>query len=146
MKLTDHFTLAELTASQIATRRGLLNTPGPAPLANLQRLAKKLEEVRALLQKPVIVLSGFRTEAVNHAVGGAKKSAHIAGRAADIIAPGYGKVMDVFEAIRASGIAYDQLIAEHPASPNGGWIHIAIAEHPRRQALVFDGQRYAEVA
>ena len=61
MKLTDHFTLAELTASQIATRRGLLNTPGPAPLANLQRLAKKLEEVRAMLQKPIIILSGFRT-------------------------------------------------------------------------------------
>lgn len=146
MKLSDHFTLAELTASQIATRRGLLNTPGPTQLDNLHRLAKKLEEVRALLQKPVVVLSGFRTEAVNHAVGGAKKSAHISGRAADLIAPSYGKVMDVFEAIRASGIAYDQLIAEHPGSPNGGWVHIAIAEHPRRQALVFDGARYAEIA
>lgn len=146
MKLSDHFTLAELTASQIATRRGLLNEPGQVQLANLQRLAKKLEEVRALLQKPVIVLSGFRTEAVNHAVGGAKKSAHLAGLAADIIAPSYGKVMDVFEAIRATGIIYDQLIAEYPGNHAGGWVHLAIAEHPRRQALVYDGHRYTEIA
>ena len=65
----------------------------------------------------------------------------LTGLAADFICPSYGKVIDVFEALRMSGIVYDQLIAER-----GTWIHFAISDNPRHQALVFDGVRYSEVA
>lgn len=140
MMLSPNFALAEFTASQFATRLGIDNTPGPEALANLHRLAIALERVRAWLNRPVIILSGYRSPAVNRGVGGARRSAHLSGLAADFICPSYGKVIDVFEALRMSGIVYDQLIAER-----GTWVHLAIADQPRHQALVFDGERYSEV-
>lgn len=141
MMLSPNFSLAELTTSQFAARMGIDNTPGPDALANLHRLAIALEKVRAWLNRPVIILSGFRSPAVNRGVGGARRSAHISGLAADFICPSYGKVMDVFEALRMSGIVYDQLIAER-----GTWVHLALSDSPRHQALVFDGMSYSEVA
>lgn len=141
MMLSPNFSLAELTVSQFASRAGIDNAPGPDALANLHRLAIALERVRAWLNRPVIILSGYRSPAVNRGVGGARRSAHLTGLAADFISPRYGKVMDVFEAIRASGIVYDQLIAER-----GTWIHIAIHDNPRHQALVFDGKSYSEIS
>lgn len=140
MMLSPNFSLAEFTTSQFAARMGIDNTPGPDALANLHRLAIALERVRAWLNRPVIILSGYRSPAVNRGVGGARRSAHLSGLAADFICPSYGKVIDVFEALRMSGIVYDQLIAERSA-----WVHLAIADHPRHQALVFDGVRYSEI-
>ena len=61
MNLTEHFTLEELTASEIAVRNGLDNTPDPLVLANLHSLAKGLEHVREVLAKPIIINSGFWT-------------------------------------------------------------------------------------
>jgi hypothetical protein len=143
MMLSRHFSLAEMTVSRTAARMGMNNTPGPEEMANLRRLAESLEKVRAWLYKPVIVLSGYRCQALNTAVGGAYQSAHMRGLAADIICPAYGKVIDVFEAVRRSGIIYDQLIAERPG--DNGWIHIGLADRARRRALIFDGKRYTEV-
>ena len=141
MMLSPNFSLAELTTSQFAARYGKDNTPGPEALANLHRLSIALERVRAWLNRPVIILSGYRSPAVNRGVGGAHRSAHLTGLAADFICPSYGKVIDVFETLRMSGIVYDQLIAER-----GAWIHFAISDNPRHQALVFDGVRYSEIA
>lgn len=141
MMLSPNFSLAELTVSQFAARAGIDNAPGPDALANLHRLAIALERVRAWLNRPVIILSGYRSPGVNRGVGGARRSAHLSGLAADFICPSYGKVMDVFESVRMSGIVFDQLIAER-----GTWVHLAIADHPRHQALVYDGERYSEIA
>lgn len=141
MMLSTNFSLAELTTSQFAARMAIDNTPGSEALANLHRLAIVLERVRAWLNRPVVVLSGYRSPAVNRGVGGARRSAHLSGLAADFICPSYGKVMDVFEAIRMSGIVYDQIIAER-----GTWVHFAISDSPRHQALVFDGTIYSEIA
>lgn len=139
--LSPHFSLAEFTTSQFAARTGIDNSPGPDSLANLHRLAIVLERARAWLNRPIIILSGYRSPPLNRAVGGARRSAHMTGLAADFICPSYGKVMDVFESIRSSGIIYDQLIAER-----GAWIHLGLADHARHQALIFDGMRYTEVA
>lgn len=145
MKLSEYFTLQELTHSQTATRKGLDNTPGPEALANLTKLAKKLDEVRRLLGRPVYISSGYRSLALNKAIGGSRTSSHTAGLAADFSCPGFGKTMDVFEKIRNSGIHYDQLIAEFPASPTGGWVHLGIGPADRREALIYDGKRYRRV-
>lgn len=141
MMLSPNFSLAELTTSQFAARTGLDNTPGPETLANLHRLALVLERARAWLNRPIIVLSGYRSPSLNRAIGGSRRSAHMTGLAADFICPTYGKVMDVFESLRSSGIVYDQLIAERRT-----WIHLGISDHARHQALIFDGERYTEVA
>lgn len=131
--LTPHFSLAELTASQTAARHGLANTPDPAALANLQRLAETLETVRAKLGNvPVLVSSGYRSPAVNTRVGGSSTSAHKYGRAADFSAPRFGTPRQVCEAIIRAGIPFDQLIHE------GTWVHLGLAERaarPRQQVL-----------
>lgn len=69
-QLTQHFTLAELTASGTAQRLGLDNTPPPEVLPALTNTAEMLERIRSTLGVPVVVTSGYRAWAVNKAVGG----------------------------------------------------------------------------
>jgi hypothetical protein len=134
MNLSPHFTLEELAFSQTAIHNGLDNSPPPVIQKNLKRVAETLEQVRALVGKPVSVSSGYRSPAVNRAVGGAGKSAHVSGLAADINCPGVTP-KQLANAIKASGIAFDQLIYE------GTWVHIGLSDGtPRQQVLtaVFD--------
>ncbi len=135
MKLTDHFTLEELTHSQTAARLGLDNEPPPDVVDALTRTAHGLEMVRVLLQAPILVSSGYRSPKVNRAVGGASNSQHILGEAADFTAPGFGDPTEIVRAIMRSTrpIPYDQLIVEF-----GRWVHISFSRSPRHQALVID--------
>lgn len=134
MNLTPHFTLAELTHSQTAAREGLDNTPSAEMVDALRKTAELLERVRALLGKPILVSSGYRSPLVNRAVRGAAHSAHMLGCAADFSCPAFGSPLKICHAIAASDISFDQLIHEYRA-----WVHIAWAPHPRRQVLTIDG-------
>jgi len=132
--VTPHFTLAELTRTD---HRTLDNTPDADALANLQRLAEFLERVREVLGgKPVMVNSAYRSKAVNDAVGSKDTSQHRLGCAADIRVPGMTPDA-VVRAVRASGLAYDQLIREMDS-----WTHISIPNlataAPRKMALIID--------
>jgi len=137
MDLSPHFTLEELTFSQTASRKGVDNTPPPEAMDNLTNLCGTLlEPARTLLGVPFHVDSGFRCQALNDAVGGAKTSAHMDGRAADCIPQGIG-LQEAFDALRRSNLPYDQIILECNA-----WIHLAIArigDSPRKQALTAAG-------
>lgn len=137
MKLSEHFTLAELTVSQEAARRGIDNTPSPDVVANLRRTAELLEEVRALFGKPIIVTSGYRSTEVNRAVGGSGYSQHMVGQAADFSVPSWGSPLEVCRAIVAATpeIQFHQLIWEYAA-----WCHISWSDAPRRQVLTIDGR------
>jgi zinc D-Ala-D-Ala carboxypeptidase len=136
MQLSEHFTLEELTHSEVAERKNLDNTPNALEVANLVRLAGLLEEVRALLNKPILLNSGFRSKAVNDSVGSKDTSQHRIGCAADIRVPGMTP-KQVVEAVIASNIGYDQIIEEF-----GSWTHISVpdtaARPPRKQALIID--------
>jgi zinc D-Ala-D-Ala carboxypeptidase len=138
MKLSPNFSLEELTVSQTAVRRGFDNTPNATEVANLVRVAALLEEVRALLKKPILVNSGFRSKQVNDAVGSRDTSQHRIGCAADIRVPGMTP-REVVEACIAANIGYDQIIEEF-----GSWTHISVPDSPsrppRRQALIIDRQ------
>lgn len=129
MNLSPHFTLAELVASQAATRNGIDNTPAPTAVANLTRVAAVLEQIRALVGGPITVSSAYRSPALNRAVGGAGNSAHLDGLAADITAPGLtARALALL--IREGGVVLDQLIYE------GTWVHVGLsAGAPRRQVL-----------
>lgn len=129
MKLSLHFTLDELTHSETASRRGLDNVPDAETIETLKIIAARLEDVRALLGCPIIVLSGYRSVKVNSAVGGSATSQHCRGEAVDFIAPQFGTPNEVCRAILDSTIEFDQLIAE------GTWTHISFAEAPRRSVL-----------
>ncbi len=119
--LSAHFSLAEMTVSQTATRMDLDNEPDEAQTDNLRRLCETLEQVRSVLGKPVTVSSGFRSVEVNKAVGGVPTSEHCDGRAADIICPAYGNPYQVATAIANAGIEFNQLIIEY-----GRWVHISV--------------------
>jgi len=138
MQLSEHFTLEELTASSVAARTGLDNTPNATEVANLVRVAELLEQVRKLLGKPISINSGFRSKAVNDAVGSRDTSQHRIGCAADIRVSGMTP-REVVEACIAANIGYDQIIEEF-----GSWTHISVpdspARPPRKQALTIDRQ------
>lgn len=137
MNLTPHFTLDELTASEVAERNGWDNTPSDAELANLRRLADFLEQIKALLGgKPIMVNSAYRSKRVNDAVGSRDTSQHRIGCAADIRVPGMTPDQ-VVKAIMASSLPFDQVIREFDR-----WTHVSIPNTPdtaaRRQALIID--------
>jgi uncharacterized protein YcbK (DUF882 family) len=136
VNLSEHFTLEELTHSEVAERKNLDNTPNALEVSNLVRLAVLLEEVRSLLNKPILLNSGFRSKAVNDSVGSKDTSQHRIGCAADIRVPGMTP-KQVVEAVIASDIGYDQIIEEF-----GSWTHISVpdtaARPPRKQALIID--------
>lgn len=130
MNLSPHFTLAELT---ITDHRQFDNSPTQIEISNLQRLAQFLEIVKATLGgKPVIITSGFRSKAVNDAVGSKDTSHHRLGLAADFRVPG----MAPDAVVRALlNLPYEQVIREF-----NSWTHISIPRSgaPRKQALIID--------
>jgi hypothetical protein len=131
MNLTQNFTLAELTRSDYARRHGLDNSATPDIIDNLRKLAGVLERVRLACGAPVIVSSGYRSPAVNAGVGGSRSSAHMQGMAADFTVLGQTpKQTAQVLATLASQLDFDQLILEFDA-----WVHIGIADKPRRQVL-----------
>jgi hypothetical protein len=130
--MTEHFTLAELTAT---SHRQFDNTPNEAETANLQRLAEFLEQVKETLDgKPIMINSGFRSKQVNDSVGSKDTSQHRIGCAADLRVPGMTPDA-VVRALVASDLPFDQVIREFDA-----WTHISISPTPRRQALIIDRQ------
>ena len=136
MKLTEHFSLEELTHTD---HREFDNTPNDAELENIKRLAEFLEEVKTVLGgKPIMVNSAFRSKQVNDAVGSKDTSQHRIGCAADIRVPSMTPD-EVVRAVIASGIGNDQIIREFDR-----WTHISVpnepARAPRKQALIIDKQ------
>jgi len=127
MQLTEHFSLAELSRSNTATRRGLDNTPPTWAVANLRLVAHALEHVRSHYGLPVRVYSGYRSETVNNACGGSKTSAHKLGLAADFVVPGE-PVIEVCRWVERNLTGFDQVIYEFGP---GGWIHLGLGDDRR---------------
>ena len=125
--LSPHFTVAELTRSEAAARRGLDNTPPPDAIVNLRALCEKvLEPLRVAVGKPLRVNSGYRGPEANAAVGGSNTSQHSKGEAADIEVDGMDNAQ-LAKKIVALKLPFDQLIAEYvdPLVPGSGWVHVS---------------------
>ena len=132
MKLSPNFTLEEFTHSNTAARAGISNEPTPQILARLKIVAASLEQVRALLRRPITITSGYRSPALNDLVpGSSDTSAHTQGYAADFKVQGLTP-LQVCQAIQKAGLKYDQLILEYPPS---GWTHISIDPRMRSMEL-----------
>lgn len=147
MKLTEHFSLEELTGSDTALRMGIDNTPGEDITVNLSVAANGMEKVREVLGFPVHVTCAYRCEilekvlakndyiawcsrhgkAVCDAAWGEyfARKAHPKGFAVDFVCPQFGAPQEVVDAIVKSGIKYDQVIME------GTWVHISFAPEMR---------------
>ena len=132
--LSQNFTLTEMIQSATADRLGLSNTPNAQERANLQRLACRLLQPARNALGPLRITSGFRSEAVNRAVGGVPNSDHRLGYAADVIPVDVGT--RAFAEWVARNVQFDQIILEFGASAqNPAWIHVSINPRNRRQIL-----------
>jgi zinc D-Ala-D-Ala carboxypeptidase len=138
MKLSEHFTLDEFTASQTASRLGIDNTPPSYILPNINRVAQGMEKVRALLGAPIAISSGYRCGELNKAVGSKTTSQHTTGSACDFICPQFGDPSAIVKKIVNSDIDYDQVIQEYSSKPGTGWVHISFSDRNRKQALIID--------
>jgi hypothetical protein len=127
LRLSKNFLLAEFTKSSTAIRLGIDNTPP-------QRVIKNIEDLVGLILQPlanefgrVNINSGYRSPALNKAVGGAATSQHMEGLAADIEVPGMSNY-DLACHIR-DNYKFDQLILEFytPGDEASGWVHVSIA-------------------
>jgi zinc D-Ala-D-Ala carboxypeptidase len=128
--ISEHFSWAEFLYSQTAAREGIPNVPDAAARANLEKLADVMEKIRSLLgDHPITISSGYRSPAVNAAVGGSSTSAHMTGLAADFLVPGFGTSTEVCKAIEPhmKELGIDQNIDEYPST---GWTHIGLAAAP----------------
>ena len=129
IQLSVHFSLEEATASSTATRLSIPNLPSEGQRLNMIEAAHYLEQIRDMLGAPIYVDSWLRVPALNTAIGGAAKSAHMDGWAIDFTCPAFGTPQEVVRRIQDSGLAFDQCIQE------GTWVHISFAPEMRQQVL-----------
>lgn len=135
MKLSKNFSLEEMCRSNTASVRGLPNVPNAEQVKNLQQLCENvLQPLRNHLGKPVVINSGFRSQAVNMAVGGAKNSQHTKGEAADIKCKDYPYAKEIYTWIM-DNLKFDQVILERKGK--SVWVHVSfrINGKNRQQAL-----------
>jgi putative chitinase len=139
-KLSEHFTLEELTVSPTAKKLGLPNTPTAEHIANMKHVCEKiLEPVRAHFGKPVKINSSYRSPAVNKAVGGSATSQHSNGEAVDFEIEGVpNKTLADWV---ADNLEFDQVILEFYNAKDGansGWVHASIKRNGqnRKQRLI----------
>jgi hypothetical protein len=140
MKLSEHFTLAELTPSSTAKRLGIKNEPTPEHLECLKGLATNvLDKVREHFDKPIWVSSGYRSKALNDATpGSSPTSQHCLGEAADLDQDGRGTGVSnkmVFDYIK-DHLEFDQLIWEFGTDANPDWVHVSFSKKRKRKQVL----------
>ena len=146
MKLSGHFSLAELTKSQTAVRKGIDNKPTLDHIENLTELCTHvLEPTRRNFGKPMVITSGYRSEELCEAIGSSKNSQHAKGEAADFEMFGVDN-KELAKYIK-NNLVFDQLILEfyNPDDPSSGWVHCSYSkEENRKQSLLYNGKDYTE--
>ena len=145
IKLSEHFSLAELTKTSVKTADG--NIPSHVAIENLKRLCGWLEHLRSMYnilygngKVPIIINSGFRSPEVNKRVGGSPTSNHLTGCAADI------KVFGIEQAMRYAVILlnyadntmqeFDELLIER-SKKGTYWVHFAVRPKDNRRKVMF---------
>lgn len=138
-KLSYHFSVAEFVHSDTAEWLGIDNSIDSEEFDNAKDLCcYVLERLRSIVNKPVIINSGYRCSQLNKSVGGAVTSQHLLGQAADIKVEGYS-IDELFD-ICCDLPLFDQVINE------GSWIHISYnALRNRKQKLIKKGCKYVQV-
>jgi hypothetical protein len=128
MQLSKHLSLAEVTRSDSAKRKGISNQPSAEHLENFKKLAEKVfEPIRTHFAVPIHISSGYRSKELNAAIGGSLTSQHCSGEAIDIDMDGSASGVtnaDVFKYIKDK-LEFDQLIWEFGTDKNPDWVHVS---------------------
>ena len=132
-----HFTISELTYSTKARELHIDNSPFSYTIIdNLTQLTENLlDPIREAWGAPIIITSGYRSDALNKAVGGAKTSAHRYGLAVDVVPKNMADI-DEFAAFVKDYLKdkeYDQLILERKGGSR--WLHIGYKSADGKQRM-----------
>lgn len=135
MKLTEHFTLEELTHSNYAIAHGIANNANEAVQRNLIMLCVLiLEPLRMAIGSPIIINSGYRNKQVNAGVGGVPTSHHLLGLAADIQFNSQAELQQMLAVLKQNK-HLDLALVER--SKSSKWLHIQLplTNHPPRHRI-----------
>lgn len=136
MKISEHLSLAEVTRSETAKRKGISNNPTAEHLENFKLLAENVfEKIRNHFGVPIHISSGYRSKELNSAIGGSQTSQHSKGQAIDIDMDGSGDGVtnaDVYNFIK-DNLEYDQLIWEFGNDKNPDWVHVSYSKDKNRK-------------
>ena len=128
MQISKHLSLAEVSRSETAKRKGINNTPSGEHLENFKKLAENIfEPIREHFAVPIHISSGYRSKELNASIGGASSSQHCQGEAIDIDMDGSPSGVsnaDVFKYIK-DNLNFDQLIWEFGSDSNPDWVHVS---------------------
>jgi hypothetical protein len=139
MKLSKYVSLAEVTRSDTAKRKGIDNSPTVEHLENLKVISEEVfDKVREYFGVPIFISSGYRSAALNKAIGGSATSDHNLGKALDLDQDGHGNGVtnaDVFNYIK-SNLDFDQLIWEFGTDKNPDWVHVGYRKGANRKQIL----------
>jgi hypothetical protein len=133
MLLSDNLSLAEAISSATALRKGIANKPTQQHLLNLKEVANNIfQPCREHFGKPLRVTSGYRSEALNKAIGGSSKSQHSKGEALDMQSTKGYTNKELFMYIK-DHLEFDQLIGEFPDNVGEyAWVHCSYKKEGNR--------------
>jgi hypothetical protein len=139
MQLSNNLSLAEVTRSETAKRKGISNMPTAEHIENFKKLASNIfQPIREHFGKPIIISSGYRSAELNKAIGGSLSSQHCSGEAIDIDMDGTDITnAQIFYYIK-DNLNFDQIIWEFGTNTNPDWVHVSFAANrsQRKQMLV----------
>jgi len=137
-KLSDHFTLGEMTKSN--SHPEVYNIPSHEAIANLKRVCEWLEVLRKRYGGPIVINSGYRSPQLNKKIGGVPTSNHLTGCAVDI------RVENMEQLIRYAAILldyadetnqqFDELLIERNRY-GAIWLHFAVRPKDNRRKVAF---------
>ena len=137
-KLSEHFTLGELCKTSAKTADG--NIPSHVHIENLKNLCENWLEPLRQAQGPIIINSGYRSEAVNKAIGGVKGSNHLTGCAVDIHVTGMEQAIHYASILLDISAKYkqefDELLIER-SRKGTYWLHFAVRPKDNRHKIRF---------
>ena len=138
MKLSEHFTLGELTKSN--SHPEVYNIPSHEVIANLKRVCGWLEVLRERYGAPIIINSGYRSLQLNKKIGGVPTSNHLTGCAADIRVSGMEQLIRyaaiLLDYADESKQEFDELLIERN-SHGAIWLHFAVRSKDNRRKVMF---------
>ena len=151
MKLSEHFTLGELTKS--GSHPEVYNIPSHEAIANMKRLCGWLEVLREASPgptaspgpskgrgEPIIINSGYRSPQLNRKIGGAPNSNHLTGCAVDIRVSGMEQLIRyaaiLLDYADESKQEFDELLIERN-SHGAIWLHFAVRPSGNRRKILF---------
>lgn len=140
MQLSSNFKLLEFVLSEAAERKGIDNTPPDEIIARLQTLCQAILEPARQQLGPLHINSGYRSPALNAAIGGSSSSAHMIGYAADVVPLAATKLE--FAKWVKENCTFDQIILEYGTIAEPAWIHVSCDPRARgevRRKLVNTG-------